>query len=146
MKQYFAKYLPVEGEIKEGDLISGPTGLVYATPLEYTSAFKKVKLFLCSRDIQVGDKIKSTQDERVLTVNKIKINDRHTIYYDKNKHWFSELEAFKVIGEISPDATWVNEGDEFEFKDLSPYTQACIEHKQVMDIPVSIKGTCGYYH
>lgn len=74
MKQYFTKYLPVEGEIKEGDIVTcmGYTGIY--TSFEFGKGFRlqfpngkanlfpedelseedykhqKVKLFLCSRD------------------------------------------------------------------------------------------------
>jgi hypothetical protein len=96
MKQYFAKYLPVEGEIKEGDIVIGMDG-------------KKVKLFLCSRNIQVGDKV---LDIRTNTWKEVNNSCGVELYKQKP----NDIQ-FKVIGEISPNAKWVKEGDEFEEND-----------------------------
>jgi hypothetical protein len=118
MKTYFAKYLPVEGELKEGDITYWDSNEGYfskqfvkvAKSFEthaIASGWKKFKLFLCSRDIQVGDKVFSskvsylTQDETITV-------DEYNITICR------EEEDFKVIGEISPEATWVKEGDEFD--------------------------------
>lgn len=123
MKPYFAKYLPVEGEIKEGEVYHSKwrsenkfyhystcakieNGRVYPTegvgaesgfPLEDGT---KVKLFLCSRDIQVGDLLYNpiTNTEAVCR------DVEHAI----------KVGYVKKIGEISPEATWVKEGDEFD--------------------------------
>lgn len=74
MKKYFAKYLAVEGEkiTLGGKYITG-CGNVYDVDEESLKAhkkleksegkkvvnnyFKPVKLFLCSRDIQIGDEV-----------------------------------------------------------------------------------------
>src|ERR1700749_1470830 len=84
MKSYFAKYFPVEGEIKWNDAKDEPlfyydlnnqsylckghrmpnlevkctlsSGTIF---YEGHARFKKAKLFLCSRDIQVGEKMQS---------------------------------------------------------------------------------------
>jgi hypothetical protein len=110
--KYFAKYLPVEGEIGKGHYfifegkvyLSNNDGTDNVT-VESTEWYhnrrqcKKVKLFLCSRDIQLGDTVEgfpnfiSNQDDLDYAID--------------NK-------SFKVIGEISPEATFVKEGDEFE--------------------------------
>lgn len=125
MKIYFAKYLPVEGEIKEGDhylfeerttkmvinilpdviqMYVGQFGELGAK--EYIDRhYRKVKLFLCSRDIEVGDILWSD------TMG--------------GGHYSSEFEppkdAVKVIGEISPYAVWLKEGDEFEEDEVKMY-------------------------
>lgn len=104
MKKYFAKYLPVEEEIKKEDYALNPSNRkivrVNAACLKnlVTPEWKKVKLFLCSRDVQVGDKCWTTVGG---------CYDTFQEGYDK-QYWF------KVIGEISPDAIWVKEGDEFD--------------------------------
>lgn len=182
-KKYFAKWLPVEGEIKDGDYWQHPDGPVFP----YTEAHakgpiktlkpKKVKLFLCSGDIQVGDNIlweKQTYcaDEKykdyIGKVYKLEAPLGKGLgmivlknYYPKksidecrnsiitsmsrwNKEWtkeqieenairnqetsgdlhlkvgynISEYDVIKVIGEISPEAKWVKEGDEFDSSDL----------------------------
>jgi hypothetical protein len=112
MKQYFAKYLPVEGEIKEGDIVIGMDGI-----FEYKGKMnlpdvqlpKKVKLFLCSRNIQVGDKV---LDIRTNTWKEVNNSCGVELYKQKP----NDIQ-FKVIGEISPNAKWVKEGDEFEEND-----------------------------
>jgi hypothetical protein len=77
MKKYFAKWLPVEGEIKSGDLaidaqIAPKQGLTYQGGDQWLNSFGdtvtlpqwktrfhfvKQKLFLCSYDIQIGDEM-----------------------------------------------------------------------------------------
>jgi hypothetical protein len=108
MLPYFAKYLPVKGEIKEGEICfvddgQGNTGYlpfkkVYTTQGEPFP--KKVKLFLCSRDIQVGDKCVGFTGGEWFDVT---VSDPTKL-----------IDTYKVIGEISPEATWVKEGDEFD--------------------------------
>lgn len=125
MKSYFAKYLPLEGEINSGDFAKTPTGKVHRCLQVFESMpakmdledgklwqeneLKKVKLFLCSRDIQIKD-----------------LKPRADIFYDDRgrthevtQSWIDSRTIFpkqwlKIIGEISPEAIWVKEGDEFE--------------------------------
>lgn len=66
MKPYFAKYLPVEGKIRNGDnylfqgkvykcdksIIKDLEQLYGRDLIEY----RKVKLFLCSRKLSIGDR------------------------------------------------------------------------------------------
>lgn len=114
--KYFAKYLPVEGEIKEGDMFSvngfvGPTILKADKDIPITAGvgIKKVKLFLCSRDIQVGDTVidqvgrKWENMEECFVITSRGWNELHP-----------KQPCYKVIGEISQEATWVKEGDEFD--------------------------------
>lgn len=128
MKKYFSKFLPVEGEIKEGDwLIDSYNNISKCTFIEDNkikcSAYltyvegnpKKVKLFLCSKNIQVGDKISTIFDNRVchgivkdeLDIQWLIESSFTGVKIDKDK-------SFKIIGEISSDAIWVKEGDEFD--------------------------------
>lgn len=143
MKNYFTKYLPVEGEIKAGDKhICLDNGLVCDTRADMVyfvnnENHKKVKLFLCSRDIQVGDIVK-------------------TRYYEGLKDFHCGNEgarqaainngSFKIIGEISPDALrYVKEGDEFdegEWKD----EEDKFDRKNYNDLYKLIKGPCGHFH
>jgi len=116
--KYFCKYLPVEGEIKEGDkfLFKSSQTIFTAGQIEnkmieefnhdkYFSIedCKKVKLFLCCRNIQVGDKVKYKD---VSTEIEIPIDK-------ENWSWLSKHASWSVIGEISTDAVWVKEGNEF---------------------------------
>ena len=63
MKKYFTKYLPVEDKIKENDKALNPGNGKVVTVNEaclknlVDDDWKKVKLFLCDKDIQVGDKV-----------------------------------------------------------------------------------------
>lgn len=68
--------------------------------------FIKAKLFLCSRIIQVGDElIDSSGFTRIVE------SEDHL---SKLTVLISSGEVGKKIGEISPDAKWVKEGDEFD--------------------------------
>lgn len=125
MNKYFTKYLPVEEEIKNNTTVY-KEGLGYGVVVEYRRPkeiyvrfndepdedvvdyddveLKVVKLFLCSRDIQVGDKYLTAPDytkERICEDNS-----------------YSFEHCLKVIGKVSPEAVWVTEGMEFEEEDV----------------------------
>ena len=134
MKKYFAKYLPVEGEIKEGDkfLADGriytffgfdgakssvntvESGYIYHSAnnsaREWLSKLKKVKLFLCSRDVMIGDK---AYHHKAIERGSQEIKNGQ---YDDLAEWegenVDEADLFKVIGEISP-SLGLQEGQEF---------------------------------
>jgi hypothetical protein len=124
-KPYFAEYIPVKGEIKEGDTFWNPStseylfaskemlSWNYPTP----NTWKKVKLFLCSRDIQVGDKVFGT----ILTGDNVYVSNEqqgYSLHEDIHRISLEEAEmmdAYKVIGEISSDAlSFVKKGMEFD--------------------------------
>lgn len=134
MKPYFARYLPVEGEIKDKALVldkdrnkighitypDNADGIYEVEYLDGTSGgcdhFELVKLFLCSRDIQVGDRIWNQHSGYGKVMEIDEENQYLGVKYDI-EDWECE-EDFKyiieVIGEISPEAIWVKEGDEFD--------------------------------
>jgi len=151
-KPYFAKYLPVEGEIKKGDKFKRGeddicTFLKWLQPLEdgrkkslvqnswagdkgihayFGQDIKPVKLFLCSKDIRVGDEVWSPDSNRNMELDKFtltaKAGDKSEAsfaegtnpkYNNGNPIYLSYL-TFKVIGEISTEAIWVTEGMEFD--------------------------------
>lgn len=155
MKKYFTKYLPVEGEIKNGDKYVTEDGILRDTTYQTEDGRggtidrthdKKVKLFLCSRDIQVGDKVIDSIDGKEYEV----------------KSGFLPPEMVKVIGEISPEAKWVKEGDEFlgpeagvkcevfPIHDHDDETEEMIftdKYGKKVDTPIYlIKGPCGHFH
>ena len=138
MKPYFAKCL--EGEIKEGylsvDGLKGeflreshvpgkehkviffqlPSGEVYNIT---SQGSRKTKLVLCSRDIKVGDKDVYTgilQSEGPEIVKELK--DESQLRFMRGVAEANGVSLYKVIGEISPEATWVKEGMEFEESEL----------------------------
>ena len=187
MKKYFAKYLPLKNKIiQDGDLIMHPTtgnrmiatkdmGLGYLT---VNTDWVAIKLFLCSRDIQVGDKVKTCQtkddyyrDNPILTSYPAEgiVVSEDTKYVWNIKYTTNEGEyvlpipknyCIKVIGEVSPDATWVKEGDEFDEDEVelwarpisnhyTPYRPLKKEHwfdGTKRESFWKIKGPCGHFH
>jgi len=118
MKTYFAKYLPVEGKVEMGDkfIDTGVMDMIGTRANkkgEYN--FQKVKLFLCSRDIQVGDTIYNKFND----VGIVSEFNTKTTFWLKGESIIgiarhSTGNWYKIIGEISPYAIWVKEGDEFD--------------------------------
>jgi hypothetical protein len=132
--KYFAKYLPVEGEIKKGDYYRSHAidaegiykageddkygnGNKLPTQASEGRYKTKVKLFLCSRDIiKVGDLYFNKDYNYFKTCFEIP-NDAvcgNIIYFDDTSLFDYVKDCIKVIGEISPEAVWIKEGDEFE--------------------------------
>jgi hypothetical protein len=158
--KYFAKYLSVEGEIKKGDKIQyhGIDGSFRPNIIEVKNEeharyaedrlWKKVKLFLCSRDVQVGDKFdqlpygngKAYECKEILGT---------FLKDDEGKNRVAQF-CYKVIGEISPDATWVKEGDEFDKDETIDFlTLGNTDDNFGNWIPNGIyliKGLCGHFH
>lgn len=168
--KYFAKYLPVEGKIKNGDRvidyeIAPDMILDYIEGDKFMNDiseevtlpkwktrfnFQKVKLFLCSRDIQVVDEawFKDLNGEY----------QKETCNYIENY----TNDCFKVIGEISPEAIWVKEGNEFDEDEVQEFWGQAETHqpmikrldkrfdekllKQNCPIVFKIKGPCGHFH
>lgn len=163
--KYFAIRLPVEGEIKEGEKYFHPTMGLIVCGKNSTKNGKLAKLFLCSRDIQIGDKVLSTKHE--YKEPKLVIEDNEDLKAEVPCIHKSIIDKynFKVIGEISPEATWVKEGDEFEENDVhfegweglicpaveEDTLEAYMSHGYVEKHPelkliCTIKGPCGHFH
>jgi hypothetical protein len=120
-KKYFAKYIPIEGDLESQiwqwynniqntgwEIIScSDMDFVIAHGLEPAPQFRRVKLFLCSRDITPEDYL---------------VEGKVHVYHDGSE------EPFKVIGEISSDATWVKEGDEFDEDCIARYRNGKFEY------------------
>jgi hypothetical protein len=135
MKKYFAKYLPGEEEIKEGDSFSDKNGRIhlyktgefaghkhtywvnkYDVPYVKSECLGPLQLFLCYREIETVEEVTYRNDGKVAgTATAVDINTKTLYlngfpvtlgnYYPKNP---------KVIGKISPDATWIKEAQEFD--------------------------------
>lgn len=121
---YFAKYLPIEGEIKEGDMALKPSfkwnridgGEIVEPPYfeevdetEDISNMRLAKLFLCSRNLNNAEKLTWIGSGEGLaetpfggTIVNIKLTSG-----TPHPNWVN------VIGEISSEATWVTENQEF---------------------------------
>lgn len=91
MKPYFAKYLPVEGEVKDGDYAINSAGSIaqYLVNNDESRKFQKVQLFLCSRDIQVGDTFIDEKGYKYVYDEK-----------DFSEEYFENYKPCKVIGPI----------------------------------------------
>jgi hypothetical protein len=178
MKTYFAKYLPVEGEINEGNICREKYPInpkiinvirinndgmikVKEDSLWYApDALQKVKLFLCSRDIEIGDAVKYQDFDGSLTDYTVKKtgdkNDMSTLNRVCNKGGYVQGKYYKVIGEISSQATWVKEGEELDEENIvfavyepwEPWAQLPYEEwEETCDMKdIKIKGPCGHFH
>lgn len=161
--KYFAEYVPVEGEIKEGcKAIKEDGTLVYvnkAAAAFLCTNWKLTKLFLCSRDIQIGDTFDSANgwnfictridDNKFYSIGGL-AGDNEEVGHDKNY-------CYKKIGLVSPQATWVKKGNVFDRNDFevrwcNSKGENSLTMKEVdteEETPVLkafIKGPCGYFH
>lgn len=178
-KKYIAKYLPVEEEIKEGDRYKekgnrykekGNSNLIGIAKIpkdwnnphtSYYDGYQKVELFLCSRDIKVGDKVYvpvyetygKVQDTYRESKTEVEVSGR---FYPEV---FPKEDLIKPIGKISPEAKWVKEDDEFDEDEIHyPYATDIEPHyhctlKEVepqltypLSVHLLIKGPCTHYH
>jgi hypothetical protein len=113
--------------------------------MKYESKILDGKMMLISRDIKIGDEVWNPVMNRKETV----IKDASLFGSSETITDLMEVEqcnSFKVIGEISSQATWIVEGDEFELKHFNPLSGADIEHKRSTKQIIRIKGPCGHYH
>lgn len=102
MKKYFAKYLPVEGETRKGDHWDSVNGEIPGT--------LHTRPYVCTRDIQMGE---------------IVVDWKHPepVEHEAAEGWFlPENDCIKVLGEISPEASWVKESDEFDESEIELWT------------------------
>lgn len=143
MKKYFAKLLSTGGEI-----IEEKNGFASKTPT-------KLKLFLCSSDIQIGDKVK--YKNIMPSIELLVVEGQPKDIFETTLGEVEDRGGFKVIGEISPEALWVKEGDRFseeEISDVSLYWcpkygysyEMYWEEENECRKFKSIKGPCGHFH
>lgn len=155
-KKYFAKYLPVEGKITDPEMVMFKIDGKWTEPCEFESfvgneieEVKQGKLFLCSRDIQVGDMCYKGNDYSLAA----SIIPKHK----EALEYLMKEDYHKVIGQISPNAQWVKEGDEFDEEELCCYLRAGFNSgSQDHELPFTerdpsrlyygIKGPCGHFH
>lgn len=123
---YFAKWIPVEGEIKEGDNYVRPGGLLnkrLEAGFPYPFDWKKVQLFLCSSDVAVEEEC-FVEDEYVgqhkPTVIKdiIKEEGLEDVLILSNHRNIKCNAVYKVIGKVSDEAVWVKPGMRFTEEQL----------------------------
>ncbi len=174
---YVAYYIPCNEPIVDGDIVfvdrtigsgyfpvKNGKAIVNEGVLEYDVTYlkpKKVKLTLCSNDLSVGDNFNTF------------VNGRYSfgkISKDSGDSWGVESsftgvyvkkdEAFKIVGDISPNATWVKHGDRINEDDVvrhhicydtpgnTGYCFHCSRSKgcDSEDYNYLIKGPCGHFH
>lgn len=157
MKPYFAKLLPTKGEIGRGDKYLHPNGCIQQLAKDVSLSLlpeinkkgKLIKLFLCSRDIQVGDKFHRKYTKGTGYTPEMECigkDTTNTIFYSQgiNDEIYNARDlCFKVIGEISPEATWVKEGDEFDEEEWQNvrYADGCT----YVDYDKNYTGRDGYF-
>ena len=151
-----AKYL----QCPEGEATAGKLGTITVAEQAYDVAKKTkdndlihVKLFAVTQDVEVGDEVIDSKGN-LATIDEIdgmvvthtdKESGEQYCYTSKNK-WT------KVLGPLSPNATFVKEGEEIEGRLIN--TCECGDHEGVgcscgkNDFkPVyQVLGPCGYYH
>lgn len=180
MKKYFVIYLPVEGELEMRDWYfdkEGELRLYQDTlPKYHYIGARKAKLFLCSRDIKVGDRFFG-RSEQICT--KVEMGSGKDYYPKEMLVWFHDdgvdfwqplKECYKVIGVISPEAGWAKAGDEFEEEEVRfiDYPGECMDTEYVplsefdsyyrkrgyqkpfpyyiLSKIIGLKGPCGHFH
>jgi len=182
MKPYFAKLVPVEGPIKAGDkyilgkslgLAAYGKGYIGTAVIDFTPEAQRdqeakiLKLFLCSRDIKVGDKAKWSKSDPWGVISEIggsrENGDDYIVIKDYengqklNPNDCTFESSYKIIGPISPEATWVKEGDEFDENEVREvaivkngngfmFATLPIPQEFITGYCYQLKGPCGRFH
>jgi hypothetical protein len=116
------------------------------------------KLMLCNRNVQVGDECHHLKYPEIgkWSIKEGGVEDCVDWHGENVDPFF----LYKVIGEISLEATWVKEGDEFDEDQINIWAfdgedgwnfsveEWCMEEQEHSydDFVVTIKGPCGYFH
>lgn len=128
MKPYFAKYLPVEGVGKIGDIVINIHSKIITTITEdnksiilydFEKYYKKLKMFLCSLYIKDGDEVFEPGLELEGIIRVAGVVPFDSDYSKKpisriNLDYALEKGAYKILGQISYFAIWVKDGNEFD--------------------------------
>jgi hypothetical protein len=181
--KYFIKLFPTTDKPVDGDLvqIERPIGHILLIikgnnavsqdgaltyPLDKVTPIK-LKAFLCSRDIKVDDKIYNNyvNDGLSSTCTKLFTDEDREYQWDgivNDETYFNFTDWYKIVGEVSPDATWIRNNDEFDEEDLCLLPTNM--HGQISYIPkeplkfseerlielqfikIGVKGPCGHFH
>lgn len=128
MKKYFVDWCQVEGEIENGDSVkfNATSDVEHNITVDETSIYNskgkllydkkgtlRVKLCLCSKeDFEVGDIVQPL--DYCLKPTTIVEKDYTGVWNCANGDWYESHEIMRIIGIISPDATNVKQGDEFD--------------------------------
>ena len=164
-KPYFIKWLTVEGEIKEGDHYSfeGRINLCKGSILPELEKlydrkmveYQKVKLFLCSRKIEVGDKFLNPRHglfgwkEHVCTNIEMGSGENYypkemLLWYKEDgiDYWLKLDKCYKIIGELPEDTIGKdgNELEEDEWRFYSPDIKAVLDKASMLKPPYLLRS------
>lgn len=128
------KFLPVEGEIEENDFIINcgnlgkvisigkhATKVLFDYPAEpyvpitnsiFKKTAKKVKPFLVTQDKEIN------KGDKMVTHEGIEVAEYNGFSFDKGGEY-----CYKILGEASPEATFVKDGKEYEVNEIDVNTQ-----------------------
>lgn len=84
---------------------------------------KETKLFVCTNEgLEIGDEIYGTREGGWVTVHKgefiRKHKEKNYFFIQENGTEFMCYNCFKVVGQISGGAIWIQEGDQLEQSDI----------------------------
>jgi len=143
MRKYFTKYLPVEGEIFQNNQFLFKDNLYKAGQIDQDrvedfnhdktfplSQCKKVKLFLCTSEIKLGD---TWYSDWFHPYPNGEVADTNTKVMDANMSVGGpndEHHPFKVVGEVSINAVWVTDRMEFEENEVEIH----VNHRKFPDM------------
>lgn len=126
MRKYFTKYLPVEGEIFQNNQFLFKGNLYKAGQIDQDriedfnhdktfplSQCKKVKLFLCTSEIKVGDEVMDFYFNKGIFTEEEERPEWIIVTYNGITTSEDRKNTFKVVGEVSTDAVWVTDRMEF---------------------------------
>lgn len=110
--KYFIKYLLVQDPkgARSGDRL---VSIMDCNPIGPNIA-QIYRPFFCSRDVQVGDMVRSDSYDSDISIEyRLNAGNLKACSLLGIQHTL-----FKVLGPVSPKATWVKEGDEYIAEDL----------------------------
>ena len=167
MKKYYTKYIESDKPLKNGDsfvYVNDMNRVVqhdfrYSGMIIDMNYLQRMELAICDYVIKAGDKLRCYKPDRLEWVDVEFIEDVSGVV-DGGMHYTYRVKFpdgqigvslkknfLKVIGIVSPEATWVKAGDEFNEEDL--FANGCGHNWN--DIPTNlwrfqIKGPCGHFH
>ena len=131
MKTAIAKYLPVEGTPELEDFYIDNSGILGLDGLSVElldKGYKKIKFFAVTQDIETGDEVfgddvieEPFNDGWGEFFRCIVLEKREKTFFlsTGKKSGLTKFETkhdncYKILGELSPNAAWVKEGDEIK--------------------------------
>lgn len=136
MKTYFARsfWVATETHLNAGEYAIGSTVFLGEYPVRSVTPQFKERLYLCSRDVHPGDTVFVKNWNSPLKEFTLNQDVYSASIMTSGEHSFA-----KKIGEISQEAKWVRNGDEFEEEQLSKeiiylYGEGSSGHRRGMKI------------